>query len=117
MSQPIVSQLDMLSILLKIEKRPDPILDDDLSWTVAKACQTIGSQIFTALEGEQRVVFQDLCAYVTKENINRLDQRLPVSDSAWSNIRPLMIKCIAFGLLSAFAVTGIYRYRRRIQTS
>lgn len=67
-----------------------------------------------AVFGEQRGIFQDLCAYITEENINRVDQIHPVSDSAWSNYRLLMIKCIGFGLVSRFAVTKVYRSRRRI---
>ena len=104
----------MLSVLLDIEKRPIPPLDNALLGTVAGACQTIGPQIITALEGEQRGIFQDLCAYITEENISRVDQILPVSDSAWSNYRLFIIQCIGFGLVSRFAVTKVYRSRRRI---
>jgi hypothetical protein len=114
MSQSIGPQLNMLSVLLNIEKRPILPLDNALLGTVAGACQTIGSQIITALEGEQRGIFQDLCAYITEENINRVDQILPVSDSAWSDYRLLMIECMGFGLVSQYAVTKVYRSRRRI---
>lgn len=106
MSQPIIPQLDMLSVLLDIEKRQIPPLDDTLLGTVAGACQTIGSQILTALEGKQRDVFQELCAYITKENI----EILPVSDPTW----PLIIKLIGLGIVSHLVVTTVWRYRRRI---
>ena len=114
MSQPIDLQLNMLSVLLRIEKRTIPPMDSALLETVAGACQKIGSQIITALEGEQRGMFQHLCAYVTEENIHPADQILPLSDSGWSDRNSLMILFMGLGAVSGWAVPQLYGYRRRI---
>ncbi|KAL9633900.1 MAG: hypothetical protein Q9164_004416 [Protoblastenia rupestris] len=82
--------------------------------TVAGACQKIGSQIITALEGEQRGIFQHLCAYITEENIHPADQILSLSDSAWSDWNYLMILFMGLGAVSGWAVPQLYGHRRRI---
>ena len=107
----------MLSVLLRIEKRTIPPLDNALLGTVAEACQTIGFQFITALEGEQREIFQDLCAYITKENINRADQLLSVSNLPYSGIRSLIMLSMGLGAVSRWAVPRVYGYRRRIVTT
>lgn len=82
MSQLHVSQLKMLSVLQIIEKRTVPSLDNALLENVAGACQSIGAQILSALEGEQRAIFQDLCNYTTEQNITRVDPTIARSPSA-----------------------------------
>ena len=82
MSQPLIPQLKMLSVLQIIEKRTISSLDNALLEEVAGACQSIGSQILTAFEGEQRAIFQDLCIYTTEQNINRADPKISSPFSA-----------------------------------
>lgn len=116
MSQPIVPQVDMLSTLLMIEKRPISRLDNALLGTVAKACQTISPQITTALKEVQRGLFRDLCVSLPEEDIDRAVQILPVSASVWFNIKFLIILSIELSAGTRRAVSRVREYRRRIGT-
>ena len=105
-------RVDMLRVLLNIEQRTIPPMESHLLQAVAGACQTIGSKIATSLEGEQRIMFQDLCAHVSEI---RADQLLPGfhSDSAWFDTKGLIIPLVGLGLVSRRLIRKYYRYRRR----
>lgn len=51
----MAEQLDMLQAALRLENRPVPVFPNVRLIQIATACDRIGTQITTALEGQQRV--------------------------------------------------------------
>ena len=103
----------MLNVLQVIEKRTVPPLDNALLEKVSGACQSIGSQILTAFEGEQRTIFQDLCLYTTEQNINRAD---PTISSSFSALIPITM-LFGTGVLIQLILVRDHLYLRKIRLS
>ena len=57
----------MLETALKLETQSIPALSRPLRAQLATACHEIGPDIAAALEGQQRVIFRALCAFVSKQ--------------------------------------------------
>ncbi|KAL9591421.1 MAG: hypothetical protein Q9179_007740, partial [Wetmoreana sp. 5 TL-2023] len=110
--------MSMLDVLLMLEKDTIPPLDQALLGTFTATCQRIGAQIITALEGDQRGIFQDLYARVTADNLDRAVQTVsgsvsgPVFRLTTSNFS-IGFGAVSLGWVAAICRRGIRRSIRR----
>ncbi|KAL8899548.1 MAG: hypothetical protein Q9192_001516 [Flavoplaca navasiana] len=61
------TETSMLEAAIRLERAQMPLLSSLEGGRVAAACRKIGKEISTALEGRQRVAFQELCEFVEKQ--------------------------------------------------
>ncbi|KAL9014730.1 MAG: hypothetical protein Q9173_000620 [Seirophora scorigena] len=90
----------VLEAALKLETRSMPALSSTLRAQLATACRDIGPDITAAFEGQQRVVWRALCAFVNQqvqEGILQPSATQPTTN--WTRVWKWVLGALAFVFL------------------